>query len=84
MDLQLRSLEARLADRRLTLDVTQDAKDWLVDNGFDPIYGARPLRRLVQTAIGDELAKQILSGKTPDGSNVLVDAKDGVLTVAPE
>ncbi len=83
VDLQLRSLENRLADRRLSLDVTAAAKDWLVDKGFDPIYGARPLRRLVQTAIGDELAKQILSGSAPDGSSIAVDATDGRLTVTP-
>jgi ATP-dependent Clp protease ATP-binding subunit ClpB len=83
VDLQLRSLENRIADRRLTLDVKQAAKDWLVENGFDPIYGARPLRRLVQTAIGDQLAKLILSGSAPDGSTILVDATDGKLIVTP-
>jgi ATP-dependent Clp protease ATP-binding subunit ClpB len=83
VDLQLRSLENRIADRRLTLDVKQAAKDWLVENGFDPIYGARPLRRLVQTAVGDQLAKQILSGSAPDGSTIVVDAPDGSLTVTP-
>jgi len=84
VDLQLRSLESRIADRRLTLDVKQAAKDWLVEKGFDPIYGARPLRRLVQTAIGDQLAKQILSGSAPDGSTITVDAQEGKLTVVPE
>ena len=83
VDLQLRSLENRIADRRLTLDVKQAAKDWLVENGFDPIYGARPLRRLVQTAVGAQLAKQILSGSAPDGSTIVVDAPDGSLTVTP-
>jgi len=83
VDLQIRSLENRIADRRLTLDVKQAAKDWLVENGFDPIYGARPLRRLVQTAIGDQLAKLILSGAAPDGSTILVDATDGKLIVTP-
>jgi len=83
VDLQIRSLENRIADRRLTLDVKQAAKDWLVENGFDPIYGARPLRRLVQTAIGDQLAKLILSGAAPDGSTILVDATGGNLIVTP-
>ena len=73
VDLQLDSLQKRLADRRLTLEVTQAAKDWLAINGFDPAYGARPLRRLVQSAVGDPLAKEILSGAVRDGDTVLVD-----------
>ncbi len=73
VDLQLESLQKRLADRRLTLEVTQAAKDWLALNGFDPAYGARPLRRLVQSAVGDQLAKAILSGEVRDGDTVLVD-----------
>jgi len=72
-DLQLEQLQARLDDRRIVLDVTEDAKAWLVNRGFDPIYGARPLRRLVQTAVGDKLAKGILSGDIRDGDTVLVD-----------
>ncbi|MFM7147913.1 MAG: AAA family ATPase, partial [Actinomycetales bacterium] len=72
-DLQLEQLQARLDDRRIVLDVTEDAKSWLVNRGFDPIYGARPLRRLVQTAVGDKLAKGILSGEIRDGDTVLVD-----------
>ena len=62
VDLQLDALQQRLEDRRLTLDVSLAAKEWLCSHGFDPIYGARPLRRLVQTAIGDALAKEILAG----------------------
>ncbi len=73
VDLQLEALQERLADRRLTLEVTQAAKDWLAINGFDPAYGARPLRRLVQSAVGDQLAKEILSGGVRDGDTVLVD-----------
>ncbi len=75
--LQLDALGDRLADRRITLDVTDSAKAWLARRGFDPIYGARPLRRLVQTAVGDQLARQILGGVVRDGSTVLVDAPDG-------
>ncbi|MCA0330294.1 MAG: ATP-dependent chaperone ClpB [Actinobacteria bacterium] len=74
--LQVESLAKRLRDRRLTLDVTPAARDWLALNGFDPAYGARPLRRLVQTAIGDQLAKAILSGAIVDGDTVLVDVAD--------
>ncbi|MBU6279097.1 MAG: ATP-dependent chaperone ClpB [Actinomycetales bacterium] len=73
-DLQLEQLQARLDDRRIVLDVTEDAKAWLVNRGFDPIYGARPLRRLVQTAVGDKLAKGLLSGEIRDGDTVLVDS----------
>ncbi|MFC6236292.1 ATP-dependent chaperone ClpB [Longivirga aurantiaca] len=75
--LQVDLLAARLRDRRLGLEVTPAARDWLALNGFDPAYGARPLRRLVQTAIGDQLAKSILGGEVVDGDRVLVD-------VAPE
>lgn len=74
VDLQLDALRRRVADRRIAIDVTQAAKDWLVLKGFDPIYGARPLRRLVQTAVGDALAKAILSGSVHDGDTVTVDA----------
>ncbi|MGW7449829.1 ATP-dependent chaperone ClpB [Streptomyces sp. NPDC054787] len=71
--LQIGRLAKRLADRRLTLDVTPDALAWLADKGNDPAYGARPLRRLIQTAIGDRLAKEILSGEVRDGDTVRVD-----------
>ncbi|MCT2589694.1 ATP-dependent chaperone ClpB [Streptomyces sp. N2-109] len=84
--LQLNSLQRRLAERRLTLDVTQEALTWLAEEGNDPAYGARPLRRLVQTAIGDQLAREILSGRIRDGQTVRVDRVDGWdgLTVSPE
>ena len=71
--LQVDLLQSRLRERRLVLDVTPAAREWLALNGFDPAYGARPLRRLVQTAIGDRLAKGILSGGIVDGDTVLVD-----------
>ncbi|WP_327337739.1 ATP-dependent chaperone ClpB [Streptomyces sp. NBC_01324] len=74
--LQIDRLAKRLADRRLTLDVTPAALAWLAEEGNDPAYGARPLRRLIQTAIGDRLAKKILSGEVTDGDTVLVD-RDG-------
>ncbi|MFD4240194.1 ATP-dependent chaperone ClpB [Streptomyces sp. NPDC058525] len=72
-ELQIGRLAKRLADRRLTLEVTPDALAWLADKGNDPAYGARPLRRLIQTAIGDRLAKEILSGEVRDGDTVRVD-----------
>jgi ATP-dependent Clp protease ATP-binding subunit ClpB len=73
VDLQIARLQARLADRRLTLSVTPAALEWLALTGFDPLYGARPLRRLVQSAIGDQLARGLLSGEIRDGETVLVD-----------
>jgi ATP-dependent Clp protease ATP-binding subunit ClpB len=81
VDIQLGRLRTRLADRRLTLDVTPAAVEWLGEHGFDPIYGARPLRRLVQSAIGDSLAKELLAGEILDGDRVVVDlapTKDGL------
>ncbi|MCX4959199.1 MULTISPECIES: ATP-dependent chaperone ClpB [Streptomyces] len=72
-ELQIGRLARRLAERRLTLDVTPEALAWLADKGNDPAYGARPLRRLIQTAIGDRLAKEILSGEVRDGDTVRVD-----------
>ena len=66
----------RLAGRRLTLEVTDGAREWLAAGGFDPLYGARPLRRLIQTAIGDRLAKALLAGEIRDGQTVVVDVDD--------
>lgn len=77
VDLQVAHLARRLADRRITLNVTPAARDWLALTGYDPLYGARPLRRLVQTAIGDKLAKEVLAGKVQDGDEVVVDMAEG-------
>src|SRR3954452_13280694 len=76
VDIQVGVLARRLAARRLTLQVTDAAREWLALNGFDPVYGARPLRRLVQSAIGDQLAKALLAGDIRDGDEVLVDAPE--------
>lgn len=79
VNLQVQLLAARLQERRLTLDVTDAAREWLALTGFDPAYGARPLRRLVQREIGDRLARGLLSGEINDGDKVRVDrAGDGV------
>ncbi|WP_338886667.1 ATP-dependent chaperone ClpB [Rhodococcus sovatensis] len=72
VDIQLGFLAKRLATRRLTLDVTSPAKLWLAARGYDPLYGARPLRRLIQQAIGDQLAKLLLAGEVRDGDVVSV------------
>ncbi|MFV2143749.1 ATP-dependent chaperone ClpB [Isoptericola sp. G70] len=86
VELQVASFAARLADRRITLTVTDAAREWLALEGFDPAYGARPLRRLVQREIGDRLARLLLSGDVADGDVVVVDRdpEGGGLTVAPE
>ena len=76
VDIQIDSLATRLAARRLSLDVTDAAREWLALNGFDPLYGARPLRRLVQTSIGDTLARELLAGRIRDGQTVHVDARE--------
>jgi ATP-dependent Clp protease ATP-binding subunit ClpB len=76
VDIQVGVLARRLAARRLTLRVTDGAKEWLAINGFDPVYGARPLRRLVQSAIGDQLARALLAGGIRDGDEVVVDAPE--------
>jgi ATP-dependent Clp protease ATP-binding subunit ClpB len=73
VDLQIARLSRRLADRRLTLKVSSAAKEWLAVTGFDPVFGARPLRRLIQSAIGDQLARKLLAGEIADGDDVLVD-----------
>ena len=72
VDIQLAQLDKRLAQRRLALEVSLPAKKWLAERGFDPLYGARPLRRLVQQAIGDQLAKMLLAGDVHDGDVVPV------------
>ncbi|NPC96954.1 ATP-dependent chaperone ClpB [Nocardioides sp. zg-DK7169] len=84
VDLQLGLLEKRLAVRRIGIEVSDAAKTWLAETGYDPAYGARPLRRLIQSAIGDPLAKMLIGGEVVDGGKVLVDrATDGLnLTVA--
>jgi len=84
VDLQVLALGRRLAERRLTLEVTDAARAWLADHGYDPIYGARPLRRLVQTSIGDRLAKAILAGEIRDGDTVVVDLSDTKDTLTVE
>jgi ATP-dependent Clp protease ATP-binding subunit ClpB len=77
VDIQLGRLRNRLADRRLSLEVTDAAILWLGERGYDPIYGARPLRRLVQVSIGDSLARALLGGEIVDGDTVVVDLNDG-------
>jgi ATP-dependent Clp protease ATP-binding subunit ClpB len=81
VDIQVERLARRLADRQLTLVVTPQARTWLARTGYDPVYGARPLRRLVATAIGDRLARSVLSGEIRDGDTVTVDVGGDGLVV---
>jgi ATP-dependent Clp protease ATP-binding subunit ClpB len=73
VDLQLALLEKRLAVRRITIQVTGGAREWLAETGYDPAYGARPLRRLIQSAIGDPLSRMLIGGEVTDGGSVVVD-----------
>lgn len=77
VDIQVAGVAQRLTDRRITLDVTDSAREWLANTGYDPAYGARPLRRLVQTEVGDQLARMLLAGRVHDGDTVLVDQTGG-------
>ena len=77
VDIQVAGVAQRLTDRRITLDVSASAREWLANTGYDPAYGARPLRRLVQTEVGDQLARMLLAGKVHDGDTVLVDQTGG-------
>ncbi|CAM3677296.1 ATP-dependent chaperone ClpB [Occultella aeris] len=76
VDLQVARLADRLAERRLDLEVSPAAREWLALDGYDPAYGARPLRRLIQRQIGDPLARMLLAGEVADGDRVLVDVSD--------
>ena len=76
VDLLVESMADRLKDRRISLNVTEGARGWLTRRGYDPAYGARPLRRLIQREIGDRLAKLLLSGEVEDGDTVTVDVAD--------
>ena len=87
VDINLNRLNARLAERRISVQATDAAKEWLALTGFDPVYGARPLRRLIQTAIEDQLARLVLSGQVLEGDTVTFDADpgaDGLRVVQPE
>lgn len=79
VDIQLRGLRRLLEDRRIVLDIDDKAKKWLADKGYDPAYGARPLKRVIQTELQNALAERILQGKVPDGAEVAVTEKSGIL-----
>ena len=77
MEINLKRLNQRLADRRIVVEATDAAKEWLALTGFDPVFGARPLRRLIQTTIEDQLARKVLSGEVLEGDTVIFDADEG-------
>ncbi|HJR24633.1 MAG TPA: ATP-dependent chaperone ClpB [Acidimicrobiales bacterium] len=83
VELQLEHLRARLADRRIGLEVTQAARELLASHGYDPDFGARPLRRVIQRELADPLASALLEGRVAEGGSVLVDAADGAITITP-
>ena len=80
VEIQFADLEQRLADRKIAVELTEDAIDWLTDNGYDPMYGARPLKRLLQTAVADPLALKVLDGELHEGSVVTITADESGLT----
>ncbi|MFV1971682.1 MAG: ATP-dependent chaperone ClpB [Acidimicrobiia bacterium] len=80
VEIQFGSLRDRLADRKIEVELTDDAIDWLTDNGYDPVYGARPLKRLLQTAVANPLASRVLEGALPEGSTVTIGTNDSGLT----
>ncbi len=87
VEINLERLNKRLADRRITVEATPAAKEWLALTGFDPVFGARPLRRLLQSTIEDQLAQRVLAGEVHEGDTVTFDAdesRDGLVVLAPQ
>jgi ATP-dependent Clp protease ATP-binding subunit ClpB len=81
VDIQIKRLQALVADRKITLELDDQARTWLANKGYDPIYGARPLKRVIQKQVQDPLAEEILRGTVKDGETVRVSVRDGQLTV---
>ena len=81
VDIQLEKLRTRLAEKGISLELDKAAKKWLAEKGYDPVYGARPLKRVIQKEVQDKLATDILSGKIPDGSQLRVTVKDDILSI---
>ncbi|MEC8838374.1 MAG: ATP-dependent chaperone ClpB, partial [Pseudomonadota bacterium] len=81
VDIQVARVQKLLKDRKIVLDLTEAAKKWLGRVGYDPVYGARPLKRAVQRYVQDPLADMILAGNVPDGSPVRIEDGDGELAM---
>jgi ATP-dependent Clp protease ATP-binding subunit ClpB len=81
VDIQMRGLRKLLAERKITIELDDGARTWLANQGYDPIYGARPLKRVIQKQVQDPLAEQLLEGSIKDGDTVRLSVKDGKLTI---
>lgn len=82
VDVQLERVRERFAQRELSLELTDAAKDWLADRGFDPVYGARPLKRIIRKELEDTVALALLGGQIAEGQTVKADVADGQLTIS--
>ena len=81
LQLMLKDLSGRLADRHLSVELTDAAKDYVIDNGYDPVYGARPLKRFLQRAVETPIARMLIAEDVPEGSEIVVDVENGEITV---
>jgi ATP-dependent Clp protease ATP-binding subunit ClpB len=81
VDIQMRGLRKLLAERKITIELDDGARTWLANQGYDPVYGARPLKRVIQKQVQDPLAEQILEGRVKDGDTVRLSVSDGKLTI---
>jgi ATP-dependent Clp protease ATP-binding subunit ClpB len=84
VDIQMKRLLSLLSERKIRIDLAPDARAWLADKGYDPVYGARPLKRVIQKYLQDPLAEQILSGQVLDGSDVTIEAGSDRLLISPK
>ena len=84
VDIQLRRLERRLADKNIPFELSEGARRWLAEAGYDPVYGARPIKRTIQKSLESEIARRVLAGVVVEGQTLLVDVDDGKLTFASE
>jgi ATP-dependent Clp protease ATP-binding subunit ClpB len=82
VELQIDSVRERLADRRLDLELTEDAKAFIAREGYDPVYGARPLRRFIQREVETRIGRALIGGDIVDGSTIVVDVADGELVIS--
>ncbi len=81
IDIQMQQIQKRLAEKKMTIELTESAKHYIADQGFSPVYGARPLKRVLQKMILDNLALQILEGNFNEGDNIVVDFQSGNVTL---
>ncbi|MFK7931121.1 MAG: type VI secretion system ATPase TssH, partial [Myxococcota bacterium] len=82
VDLLIERLQRRLQDRQLTLELSPEARDWIAEQGYDPVYGARPLKRFLQRGLETRIGRRMIAGDVPDGSTLVVTLVDGALDVA--